>query len=111
MSQQPRDDYDNPIPVLQLAPHSGQSISVTDTSARSAELGADTQVVTVHCTCNCFIEVGDSSVTAYTANSHYLPEFATYDISTGSRFGERTTKYLSVVRRTQDGTLFLSERI
>ena len=108
MSRQPKDDNNNPIPILPLKASGGQKVSIAAASARSTAV--TTQAVTLHATANCFVEIGDSTVTASTSTSHYLPELQTYDISTGILFGTSDTVYVAVIRDTADGVLFISER-
>ena len=108
MSRQPKDDNNNPIPILPLKASGGQKVSIAAASARSTAI--TTQAVTLHANCNCYVEVGDSTVTASTSTSHYLPELQTYDVSTGIQFGSPGTKYVAVIRDTADGVLFISER-
>ena len=109
MSRQPKDDNNNPIPILPLKASGGQSVAVGAGSLRST--GVTTQAVTLHATANCFVEIGDSTVTASTLTSHYLPELQTYDVATGILFGTVDTKFIAVIRAdAQNGTLFISER-
>ena len=109
MSRQPKDDNNNPIPILPLKASGGQKVSIAAASARSTAV--TTQAVTLHANCNCYVEVGDSTVTASTSTSHYLPELQTYDIGTGILFGEADTVYVAVRRAdTINGDLYISER-
>ena len=108
MSRQPKDDNNNAIPILPLKPGGGQSVAIAAASARSTAV--TTQAVTLHATANCFVEIGDSTVTASTSTSHYLPELQTYDISTGILFGTADERFIAVIRDTADGVLYISER-
>jgi hypothetical protein len=109
MSRQPKDDNNNPIPILPLKASGGQSVAIGAGSARSTAV--TTQAVTLHATANCFVEIGDSTVDASITTSHYLPELQTYDVSTGILFGTSDTRHIAVIRAdTQNGTLYISER-
>ena len=108
MSRQPIDDNNYAIPILPLKAAGGQKVSIAAASARSTAV--TTQAVTLHANCNCYVEIGDSTVVASTSTSHYLPELQTYDVSTGIQFGSPGTKYVAVIRDTADGVLFISER-
>tara|TARA_B100001093_G_scaffold481380_1_gene512062 strand:+ start:361 stop:690 length:330 start_codon:yes stop_codon:yes gene_type:complete len=108
MSRQPKDDNNNPIPILPLKAGGGQSVAIGEASARSTAV--TTQAVTLHATTNCFIEIGDATVVASNTTSHYLPELQTYDVSTSILFGTADTKNIAVIRDTADGVLFISER-
>ena len=109
MSRQPKDDNNNPIPILPLKASGGQSVAIGAGSLRSTAV--TTQAVTLHANCNCYVEVGDSTVTASTSTSHYLPELQTYDVSTSILFGTADTRHVAVIRAdAQNGTLYISER-
>ena len=108
MSRQPIDDNNYAIPILPLKAGSGQKVTIGAASARSTAV--TTQAVTLHANCNCYVEVGDSTVVASTSTSHYLPELQTYDIATGILFGAPDTRHIAVIRDTADGVLFISER-
>ena len=84
MSKQPRDDANAPIPVLGLRPSGGQSVSISDSSARYSQITASVRGVTLFSDSDCFIETGDSTVTASTSTSHFLPSLIPFDISLGS---------------------------
>ena len=108
MSRQPIDDNNYAIPILPLKAGSGQKVTIGAASARSTAV--TTQAVTLHANCNCFVEVGDSTVSAAASTSHYLPELQTDDIATGILFGAPDTRHIAVIRDTADGVLFISER-
>ena len=109
MSRQPKDDNNNPIPILPFKAGGGQSVAIGAGSLRSTAV--TTQAVTLHATANCFVEIGDATVVASAITSHYLPELQTYDVSTSILFGTADTRHVAVIRAdAQDGTLFISER-
>ena len=108
MSRQPKDENNNAIPILPLKASGGQKVTIAAASARSTAV--TTQAITLHANCNCYVEIGDSTVIASTSTSHYLPELQTYDIATGIAFGAADTRHVAVVRDTADGILFISER-
>ena len=108
MSRQPKDENNNAIPILPLKASGGQKVTIAAASARSTAV--TTQAITLHANCNCYVEIGDSTVIASTSTSHYLPELQTYDIATGIAFGVADTRHIAVIRDTADGILFISER-
>jgi hypothetical protein len=109
MSRQPKDENNNPIPILPLKASGGQSVAIGAGSLRSTAV--TTQAVTLHATANCFVEIGESTVDASVTTSHYLPELQTYDVGTGIAFGAADTRHVAVIRAdAQDGTLYISER-
>jgi hypothetical protein len=111
MSKQPRDDGNAAIPVLSYRPLRGQRIAYTTAPARSAQFSDSVRVISIYATDSCFIELGNSSVQANTANSHFIPGGFYMDISLGSELDARATaKYISVVSEDNEGILYVSER-
>ena len=111
MSKQPRDDANAPIPVLGLRPSGGQSVSISSSSARSTELNSHIRVVTLFSDTDCFIETGDSSVTASTSTSHFLPASTLFDLSLGSETNASDgDKFIAAITSSGTGTLRISER-
>ena len=56
MSRQPKDENNNPIPILPFKAGGGQSVAIGAGSLRSTAV--TTQAVTLHATANCFVEIG-----------------------------------------------------
>ena len=111
MSKQPRDDANAPIPVLGLRPSGGQSVSISDTTARSAEINSHIRVVTLFSDTDCFIETGNSTVTASASTSHFLPASILFDISLGSDTSASDgDKFIAAITSSGTGTLRISER-
>lgn len=112
MSKQPKDDDNDPIPLLSYRPAKGHQIT-TDiaTSVRSQEFSASVRVISIFATENCFIELGDNAVTADKNTSHFIPASMYLDISLGSNIiANQNYKYLSVISLSTAGLLFISER-
>ena len=110
MSKQPRDDGNEPIPVLNFKPNGGQKLNISNTSVRSSTFGASTRVITVTVSDDCYFEVGDENVEANTSNSHYILSGFPFDISLGSdNIKANNNKYFAVIGTT--GTAYISERI
>jgi hypothetical protein len=112
MSKQPRDDGNAPIPVLGLLKHGGQVIDLSAVSAQqSTRFNASVRVITTYSTVDCFIELGDETITANLSNSHFLPAGYLCDFSLGfDNINNNNAKYLSVYS-TDIGKLYISERI
>ena len=111
MSKQPRDDGNDPIPVLGLRPNGGYQVPYTASSNTSPAIAGSIRVVTLYSTSDCFIETGDVGVAANTSNSHFLPGSIPYDISLGAETDSTLNdKYVAVVQATSAGTLYISER-
>ena len=111
MSKQPRDDGNEPIPVLALRPGGGQQIAIEGSSNRSSQISASVRVVTLFSTVDAFIEIGDSTVSANDSTSHFLPAQIPYDISLGAETrSSDNSRYVAVIQSASSGTLHLSER-
>ena len=111
MSKQPRDDANAPIPVLGLRPGGAQSVSISTSSATSAAISNNIRVVTLFSTVDCFIETGDSSVAAFTSNSHFLPSDTLFDLSLGSETtASDNDRFIAAITASGTGTLRISER-
>lgn len=105
----PRDAHGHPIPAVRLKGGGAHTISANATSARnSTAFGSGTQVVSVYATAPVYLKFGDSSVTATTAD-HYFPSGVYYDFALG---GDDTQQYthVAVLRVTEDGTVYVSEK-
>jgi hypothetical protein len=112
MSKQPRDDANEPIPVLGLQPAGGSKITFNNSSASlSTRFAASIRVITLYATVDCYVEIGDATVQANTSTSHYIPTGFLYDIALGSELiSSETSKFISVIGATASGVLHISER-
>ena len=112
MSKQPRDDGNEPIPVLGIRPNGGHIVPYTaSTSNVSQQISNSIRVVTLYSTEDVFVETGDSGVTANKVNSHFIPSTVPYDISLGAENeAVQNDRYVSVIGATAIGTLYISER-
>lgn len=111
MSKQPRDDGNDPIPVLGLRPNGGHQVPYTASSNVSPAISGSIRVVTLYATQDCFIETGASGVEANTSNSHFLPASLPYDVSLGAETdASQNDKYVAVIQASTAGTLYISER-
>ena len=111
MSKQPRDDGNDPIPVLGLRPGRGLQVPYTSNSNTSPAISSSVRVITVYATTDCFIETGNASISADTVNSHFLPAQIPYDLSLGAENNAADNdKYVAVIQSASGGTLYISER-
>ena len=111
MSKQPRDDGNEPIPVLGLRPNKGHQVPHTTSSNTSPAISPSVRVVSLYSTTDCFIETGDVTITANQSNSHFLPSGFIYDVSLGAETtASQNDKYVAVISATDAGTLYISER-
>jgi hypothetical protein len=103
-----RDDHGTPVPLMALKQAGGQKISVTATSARSTALGIGANgagsFVRLYSTEDCYVNPGGSAVVALTTTSHFLPAATYLDI-----YVKASHRYISAIRATADGTLYVSE--
>jgi hypothetical protein len=113
MSKQPRDDGNEPIPVLSYKANGGQSIAFGSSSVRSTEFGTSTRVISIYTGEGCFFEVGDANVIANTSNSHFIAASMYLDISLGSELvSSKNQKYIAAIGLNgAEGILYISERI
>ena len=110
MSKQPRDDGNDPIPVLGYRLNGGQALDILSASTSSSEFAPSTRVVSLYANQDCYFEVGDSAVTANASNSHFLPSGVYIDVSLGfENIASQNYKYVSVIG-SSGGTLHISER-
>lgn len=111
MSKQPRDDANEPIPVLGIRPGGGQSVTLSSSSARSSAISNPIRVITLFSNVDCFIETGDSSVVAHTSNGHFLPASTMVDISLGSeQIAANNDRHVAAIVSSGAGILRVSER-
>jgi len=107
----PKDADNNVIPALRLADGGAHNIAATATAARNATAFAEsTKIISLYSTVPVYIKLGDQNVTATTAD-HFFPAGVYYDIAITAGSGKTAQdQYLSVLRITDDGTLFISEK-
>lgn len=113
MSQQPKDNANEPIPVLGLRPSGGYQVPFTAaTSNTSPRIANSVRVVTLYSTQDAFIETGTTdSIAADTTDSHFLPATIPYDISLGPEVvSENNDRFVAVIGSTSSGVLYISER-
>ena len=112
MSKQPRDDANEPIPVLGLRPAGGSKISFNfSTATLSARFANSIRVITLYATADCYVEIGDDTVVANKTTSHFVPLGFIYDVALGSQLiASETSKFISVLGDTASGALYISER-
>lgn len=113
MSQQPKDNANEPIPVLGLRPNGGYQVPFTAATANtSPRISNSVRVVTLYSTVDAFIETAETdSVSANSTNSHFLPATVPYDISLGPEVvSENNDRFVAVIGSTSSGVLYISER-
>ena len=112
MSKQPRDDGNDPIPVLEFRPNKGHQVPFTvGASNTSPQFSDSVRVVTLYSTQDAFIETGDGTTTASNVTSHFLPATIPYDISLGDEtVASSNDKFVAVIGDSSAGKLYISER-
>lgn len=110
MSKQPRDDANQPIPVLSFRPGGAQTLFIDVTATRSTAFAPSVRVISLYTDRDCRFELGGSSVEANETQSHFLPAGVYIDVSLGSdNVPSANARYLSVIG-SSGGTLYISER-
>lgn len=107
----PKDADNNTIPALRLRDSGAHSIAFTATAARnSTAFDVDTKVISLYATAPVYLKLGDGSVTA-TTSDHYFPAGIYYDVAIagGTAKGPHNA-YISALRTSEDGTLYISEK-
>ena len=105
----PMDVNDNPIPAMRLKDNSAHTITFSISSARnSTAFDSETRVLSLYATQDVYIKFGGATGTA-TSSDHFFPAGTYYDMAIG---GDGTGHYthLAVLRTTQDGSLYVSEK-
>jgi hypothetical protein len=114
MSKQPRDDGNDPIPVLGYKQGGGQIVPFTGAESNSsAQISDSVRVVTLYSTVDAMFETGSAADTADQINSHFLPAGIPYDISLGPETAASLNhKHILVIgsNTNNSGTLYISER-
>ena len=107
----PKDADNNAIPALRLRNNGAHTVSAGVAAARNVTaFSNETKVVSLYSTGAVFLKFGDDTVTATTAD-HYFPSGVYYDIAiTGGSGKGPHNAYLSVLRESEDGTLYISEK-
>ena len=109
MSKQPRDDSNDPIPVLSYRAGAAQQITTSASSQRSSAFSHATSVISIYCTADCHIEIGDSTVEA-TTSSHFIPASNYIDIAVKHDLNDDSQKHIAVIQASSSGTFHISER-
>lgn len=105
----PLDANSHPIPALRLKSGGAHAIASTTASARnSVAFGAGTRIVSVYATQDVYLKFGGSGVTATSAD-HFFPAGIYYDFAIGGG-GAGHSAHLAVLRRSADGTVYVSEK-
>lgn len=105
----PMDGNANAIPALRLKDSGAHVISASASAARNTQgFDSETMVVSVYATTPVYLKFGDQNVMA-SSGDHYFPAGVYYDFAIGDDLTGRAT-HLSVLRVTQDGEVYISEK-
>jgi len=107
----PRDADNNTIPALRLSDNGAHAINVSATATRNnIAFNAETKIISLYSTVPVYIKSGDETASATNAD-HYFPANTYYDIAITAGSGKTAhDAYLSVLRVSDDGTLYISEK-
>lgn len=107
----PKDADNNAIPALRLSDNGAHQITTTGTASRNATAFAeDTKIISLYATTDVYIAFGDSAVTA-TTSDHFFPAGLYYDVAITAGNGKTAhNAYVSALRVSSDGILYISEK-
>jgi hypothetical protein len=107
----PKDADNNVIPALRLADGGAHTLTVGAAPTRNNNaFKTETKIISLYATTPVYVKLGNANVTATTAD-HFFPAGVYYDIAITAGSGKTAQDlYLSVLRVTDDGTLFISEK-
>lgn len=106
----PRDNHNNPIPVLKFADGGAQKVNITASSARNAvAFNANTRVVSIYLSGAAYMRQGGASVVA-TATDHYIPANTWIDVGIGHPDTGDFSTHMAFLRVDTDCVANLSER-
>ncbi len=99
----PRDDSGAPMHALHLKTGGAQKIITSATSTRQTNAFASTtQIIAVYATQDCFIQTGNSTITAANTD-HFIPACFMMTIAL------RGDSYMAALQSSQAGILYISE--
>ena len=107
----PKDADNNAIPALRLRNGGAHAIAITGAAAsNAAAFDEGTKVISIYATTDAYLKFGDAGISA-TTSDHFFPANTYYDVAItgGSGKGAHHT-YVSAVRVSEDGTLYISEK-
>ncbi len=115
-ARMPTDAAGVAIPALQLKPGGAHQLAIGAASVRNTQ-AFDCKVASLYATEACYVAFGDETVTA-TAQDHYFPAGIYYDVSLAGFGGaqayddanEEQYTHMAVLRVTNDGTVYISEK-
>lgn len=108
MTQLPTDADNNPIQALSLRDEDAHQIAFTTTSKKIGKnFNADTKVISIHATQDCFVKIGDQDVIASSA-CHFIPRGVTLPLAIRGNKGG-THKRIAAISNGTNGTLYISE--
>jgi hypothetical protein len=107
----PKDADNNTIPALRLRDGGAHTLTISGASASNASaFDEDTKVISIYSTTDVYLKFGDAGVTS-TTNDHFFPANTYYDIALSGGAGKGAHHaYMSAIRVTEDGTLYISEK-
>ena len=106
----PKDMNDQTIPALRLKTDGAHQISVSATAAvNSTAFDSDTQIISLYADVPVYLKFGVSDTVTATTADHYFPAGIYYDLSIGGGSAGQFS-YVSALRVSDDGTLYISEK-
>ena len=105
----PKDQDNNPIPVLKMRDGGAHQIAATSTSTKNTTaFDTGTRVISLYATGPVYIKFGGSDVVATSAD-HFFPAGFYYDVSLGNGKAGHAA-YVAALKADQDCVLYVSEK-
>ena len=105
----PQDIDNNPIQALRLKAGGAHTISASTASSLNATAFDDnTRIVSIYAEVPVFIAMGDTGITASSAD-HYIPAGFYYDLAIGGGKSGQAS-HIAVIAADIDGAVYLSEK-
>lgn len=105
----PKDDDGNAIPAMRPS-GAAHSIAVTGTAAENATaFNSETRVISLYSTTDLFYKLGTDDTVTATTSDHFFPAGVYYDLAIGGDLDSHYP-YISFIRASEDGTVYVSEK-
>lgn len=102
----PMDKNNNPVPALTVKDGLAHEITVSGVAAENVTaFETNTEVISMFSTTDIFYKFGENDQVTATTNDHFFPKGVYYDMAIPAK-----VTHISVLRVTNDGKLYISEK-
>lgn len=107
----PKDADNNIIPALRLRDGGAHTLNISGAATSNVTaFNEATKVISLFATTDVYLKFGDVGVSA-TTSDHFFPANTYYDIALSGGAGKGAHHpYVSALRVTEDGTVYISEK-